>query len=446
MPRVLVVSAEPVGPRMAGPAIRAYELARALAGTAKVTLAAPAPSQAPEGVALVEAGYADYGALLAAAAAADVVVAQLLPPRLLARIAALPARLVADLYNPIVVEVLEGTRHKPPASRARLRAAVTAGAVAHLAAADLVLCASEAQRDLWLGVMAARGLLAPEEHPEDPALRALLAVVPFGVPAEPPAADTDPLRRAFPAIAPGDRVLLWGGGIWDWLDAPTALRALARLPEDVHLVFLGVRRPALAPADEHAAGAEAVALAGELGLLGTRAHFNADWVPYAERGAWLAGADVAVSAHRDHLETRFAFRTRLLDALWARLPVVATGGDALGELIAARGAGRTVAAGDPAAFAAACAALLADPAPARAAAAALAGELRWDRVAAPLAAFVAEPARRRAPSAQRTRVLRAATLARYRAVGRETLHTDGVPALAARLSRNAARVLRDRLP
>ena len=43
-PRVLVVSAEPVGDRMAGPAIRAYELARALAADAPVTLAAPAPS------------------------------------------------------------------------------------------------------------------------------------------------------------------------------------------------------------------------------------------------------------------------------------------------------------------------------------------------------------------------------------------------------------------
>ena len=44
-------------------------------------------------------------------------------------------------------------------------------------------------------------------------------------------------------------------------------------------------------------------------------------------------ADLGVSAHRDHLEARYAHRTRLLDYLWAGLPVVATRGDALAELV-----------------------------------------------------------------------------------------------------------------
>ena len=52
--------------------------------------------------------------------------------------------------------------------------------------------------------------------------------------------------------------------------------------------------------------------------------FNDGWVPYAERGAWLAEADIGVSAHFDDIETRFAFRTRLLDYLWAGLPIVTT--------------------------------------------------------------------------------------------------------------------------
>ena len=88
-------------------------------------------------------------------------------------------------------------------------------------------------------------------------------------------------------------------------------------------------------------------------------HFNAGWVPYAERGAWLAEADVGVSAHLDHLEARFAFRTRILDYLWAGLPVVVTRGDALGELVERERLGRAVAEpGDVDGFAAACARLL----------------------------------------------------------------------------------------
>ena len=73
-----------------------------------------------------------------------------------------------------------------------------------------------------------------------------------------------------------------------------------------------------------AMAAEAVALAEELGLRDRVVFFNFGWVPYAERGRYLLEADVAVSAHFDDIETRFAFRTRFLDCLWAGLPVVTT--------------------------------------------------------------------------------------------------------------------------
>jgi glycosyltransferase involved in cell wall biosynthesis len=445
-PRVLVISAEPVGTRMAGPAIRARELAGALAGACAVTLAAPAPSEVDDDrIALLEAGMADYDALLGAIRAHDVVVAQLLPPRLLAKAWRLPARIVVDLYNPTVVEVLEAGAGRPARARERRRRVATRAAAAHLAAADFVVCASERQRDLWLGGMALRELLAPAELDRDPDLSGLIAVVPFGVPAMPPRPEPkEGLRAAIPAIGPGDRVLLWGGGIWDWLDAPTAIRAAALLAErepPVHLVFGGIRRPALDAADEHRATAQAIALARELGLEGRRVHFHDGWVPYARRGAWLLEADVGVSAHPAHLESRFAFRTRIVDYLWAGLPVVATGGDALGELVRARGLGRAVPAGDPAAFAAACAELLDDASArerARAAVAETAVELRWDRVVAPLLEFCTAGAKRPATPARR-RAVTAATLAQYPAIAHETLARDGAAALAAKLARNAAR-------
>ena len=89
---VLVLSSEPVGERMAGPAIRAAELARALAAEHDVTLAAPAPGprrttalkkatvvdrgsqatlsqdtwSASAGFTLLNAGFQDYEALVGA--------------------------------------------------------------------------------------------------------------------------------------------------------------------------------------------------------------------------------------------------------------------------------------------------------------------------------------------------------------------------------------------
>ena len=124
-----------------------------------------------------------------------------------------------------------------------------------------------------------------------------------------------------------------------------AVHEIARRRDDVRLYFLGVKHPNPEIPDMAMAG-EAVALAEELGLRDRVVFFNFGWVPYAERGRYLLEADVAVSAHFDDIETRFAFRTRLLDCLWAGLPIVTTRGDTLGELIVADGAGQAVDVGD----------------------------------------------------------------------------------------------------
>ena len=68
--------------------------------------------------------------------------------------------------------------------------------------------------------------------------------------------------------------------------------------------------------------------------------------PYDDRQNFLLEADIGVSTHLDHVETEFSFRTRILDYLWASLPVVATGGDSFGDIIDARGVGLTVPPGD----------------------------------------------------------------------------------------------------
>ena len=48
-------------------------------------------------------------------------------------------------------------------------------------------------------------------------------------------------------------------------------------------------------------------------------------------------ADVGVSLHLEHLETTYSFRTRMLDYLWAGLPIVASAGDGFAEIISRRG-------------------------------------------------------------------------------------------------------------
>ena len=91
----------------------------------------------------------------------------------------------------------------------------------------------------------------------------------------------------------------------------------------VRLFFMGLRHPNPL-VDEMRMATRARGLADQLGLTGTHIFFNEGWVPYEQRGDYLLEADLGVSAHFDDLESRFAFRTRLLDCFWASLPVVTT--------------------------------------------------------------------------------------------------------------------------
>jgi len=73
MTRVLIISGEPIGTRMAGPAIRDWEYARVLSQTCQVTIAAPdASGLQPNGFTLKS--YQSHKSLAALVAQADVVI------------------------------------------------------------------------------------------------------------------------------------------------------------------------------------------------------------------------------------------------------------------------------------------------------------------------------------------------------------------------------------
>ena len=142
---------------------------------------------------------------------------------------------------------------------------------------------------------------------------------------------------------------------------------------------------------------QSLQLADALGVRNRSVFFNEGWVPYAERGAWLAEADVGVSAHFGHIETRFAFRTRLLDYIWAGLPIVTTEGDVLADLVSERGLGRTVSVGDVDGWRQALTDLLENEAVTTEIRGRIAEEREkflWSRVAEPLVALVSTPGER----------------------------------------------------
>jgi hypothetical protein len=409
----LFLTVEPLGERLAGPAIRALELARAVARSGAAgpvrLVSLSGCERADDEVDLSVAG----PDLLDLARDSGVVVLQGDVLNRVPGLAGLDVPIVVDAYDPFHLEQLEQTRGLAEAERLRIVRDCVRALNDQLGRADLVLCASDRQRSLWLGHLAAVGRVNPLTYDESPELAGLLAVVPFGTSVPDRTAVTDRgavVGAAVPGLVPEDVLLVWGGGIYPWFDTDVLLDAMARLAAGhprLKLLFLGTRHP-LRPDEESADVAALRARATADGLLDRTVFLHPGWVPYDERHDWLGGADVGVSTHHPHLETEFSYRTRVVDYLAAGLPVVTTDGDALADLVRSAGCGAVVPPHDPGALAAALAGLADDAVRRRVLAdraAAAAAELTWDVVAAPLVEFCRTP--RRAPDLVAAAPLRA---------------------------------------
>ncbi len=394
--KILIATGDVLRPKMAGPAIRAWEIAKVLSREHDVQLVTLSQCGLSHPDFVVR--HVDDAELNRLEAWCDVVIFQ---GNLMAQHAVLRATnkvLVVDVYDPFHLEVLEQARGLEPKERLHAARVTTEVLNEQLMRGDFFLCASDKQRDFWLGQLAAVGRVNPLTYDAGESLESLIAVVPFGVADDPPRATKPVLRGVVPGIGAEDKVILWGGGVYNWFDPLTLLRAVdklrRRVPE-VRLYFLGLQHPN-PDVGEMSMAVDTVALADELGLTGSHVFFNEDWVAYEDRQNYLLEADVGVSTHLDHVETAFSFRTRVLDYVWASLPIVATGGDALADVIDGEGIGITVPPGDVDALEDALFRMLDDRelnASYRDALAHLVPSYRWSEVLRPLLEFCRAPVR-----------------------------------------------------
>ena len=385
---------------MLGPGLRYWEFACALAKRQRVTLLCPnADFPAPLGFAIEH--YQRPGVLEASLTKDAVAVVQgyelSFQPALREAITRAKPFLAVDLYTPLNLEGLESRHGDTSPLSLELNRTDLSALMDQLALGDFFFCASERQRHYYLGMLAAAGRLNPHAHGDERSFRRLIDVVSFGLPSEPPHPSTrgPVLKGVHPNIGANDKVILWFGGMWNWLDPVGVIQAFAQIAPkcpDARLVIVTPPPDNPDPASARAY-TEARQASEATGLHGQRILWL-DPVPFAQRGALLLEADIGVSFHRPSVETTFAFRTRLLDFIWAGLPIVAADGDVLGDEVQTRGLGRTVSAGDVAQLRDALLAVLAEP-DARGARAQAFAEARrqfeWARVMTPLSAYCAKP-------------------------------------------------------
>jgi glycosyltransferase involved in cell wall biosynthesis len=375
---------------MSGPAIRALEIGRELSARHEVRLVS---TSSYDGSALgVETVTSQRRSIISALKWADGYVVQGSVTYEYPDIVKRDGPVVVDLYDPYHIELLEQTTAMGRHRRARVLRDAARIVTAQLKRGDFFMCSSQRQWDLWMGHLIASDRLSPDAYDADPSQRNLMAVVPFGIPPSPPTPRGPLLRERLRGLSEDAFVALWSGGIYDWLDPCTPVTATKLLRDngiDARLIFMGANHA-------QRAGARAVASARSisdgLGMTDTSVYFT-DWIPYDERQDMLLGADVGITASKDTLEAAYAFRTRLLDALWCGLPTVTSAGDTLGELMAASGAGRSAPIGDAEGFSDAIASWVDLPSRQRGRdnARLLAPKFHWPIVLAPLVDYFRAP-------------------------------------------------------
>ncbi|MGE3841834.1 MAG: glycosyltransferase, partial [Vicinamibacterales bacterium] len=316
-PRLLIITHEPLRARMSGPGVRVLELGRALADAVRVTIATPVPPEISDDRCTLAAFDPSRSVTLRRLAEdADVLLVQGFTLSQFPFLAGMHIPIAVDLYCPFTVEYLEmktaeARSHGAGAPDVDVQMeAVSILEVqnAQLRHGDFFICASERQRDFWIGALHTSGRVNPQTYASDTSLRGLVDLVPFGVPEQDFEEAVASARRTTgplvmkghrPGIGTDDKVLYWGGSLLDWQDPLTLIRAVAhisRTRRDVKLFFAGTRHPNPQVAPMQIVDAS-MALARDLGVLDTSVFFN-DWIRYDERAAYLAESDLGLSTHR----------------------------------------------------------------------------------------------------------------------------------------------------
>jgi glycosyltransferase involved in cell wall biosynthesis len=343
--RILLVTNDRLGRERAGPAIRCVELARVLSQDHQVTVASSVPGEMElPGIQFLFDAVANPRPLKAAARQTDVAITQGLVLDTFPFLRRFCRYIAVDLYDPYLFEYL-AQKDKRLVGWRYLRQWHLLND--QLNEGDFFICANERQWDYWIGRLCALGRLTPEEYERDSSFRCLLDVVPFGIDTEGPRHKCGVVKGVIPGISNNDILLLWAGGIWEWFDPLSVINGMSLIKHrsDIKLLFLGTRHPN-PNIPEMPIVNESRRLAQELGVLGRTVFFREGWVPFEERQNFLLEADIGVSAHKATIEARLSFRTRVLDYIWAGLPMILTEGDYFAELVAREGVGKTVSPGN----------------------------------------------------------------------------------------------------
>ncbi len=341
--KIVVISSDVIDEKMAGVGIRFWEISNSLANFFQVILLCPFGSNIKSSkIEIIEFDYKEQNIQEIISDAAAIIISGFtlhFHPYL----SGMRIPLLVDLYVPFLLESL--IWHKNDDFDAWISNYEEYLRVQNelLRSGDFFFCANERQRDFWIGMLLANKRVNPHQVYDDDTINRLISIVPYGF-RKVEIHDNESYNIFSKYSIPNDsKIIIWTGGIWEWLDPKTLIYAFSNLikkdPNAV-LFFMGSDHPNFDDI-KMSISKEIKELSYNLGLLDKKIFFG-DWIPYNQRWQYLKSASVSVLTFRNHIETRFSNRTRLIDCLAANLPSVITEGDYLGGEMAKLGLAETV--------------------------------------------------------------------------------------------------------
>ena len=197
---------------------------------------------------------------------------------------------------------------------------------------DILICASEDQKIYLLGLLSGSGYLTPMTYKH---LKIL--VVPFGL--DP--AETRKKKRSEIAKRSKSIKILWYGGFYPWFDG-SKFAMLAEMLLDqsrnnkikIEIIVVGASNPFVNDPTLVRHAAEIIE-----NLKKIKNIQFVDWLPYNERHQLLEEIDLVFCFSQPGFENLLSWRTRYLDFIKFRIPVIINNIDPLGRLIIGAGAG-----------------------------------------------------------------------------------------------------------
>jgi GT2 family glycosyltransferase/glycosyltransferase involved in cell wall biosynthesis len=383
-PTLLIVSHDVVNENMGGPGSRYLQIAKALHEEIRITLAIPSETHLEvDGINIVEYSETNPASLEVLVENHDIALISGYMPVKYPFLWNTCTRLVVDLYDPFFLENIYYYLDQPVQDQLKMNNLAIETANRLMRMGDFFLCGTERQRDFWMGMLAANGRVNPLTFTDDPGLHSLIDILGVGFPRNRPESHTVVRGVMVPENA---KIVVWGGGIWNWLDPLSLISAwpeVLKKHPDARLVFLGTRYPnPVVPL--HKMARETIELAAKIGEK-DRTVFFIEWLSYLDHQALLRESDIGVTFQPAHIEAHFSIRTRVIDYFWSNLPALVSEGDVTAEWIRQYGVGRVVPVSDPDAIALALNDMLDIPKQAYAQAfEAIQERFAWDNIILPL--------------------------------------------------------------